>query len=236
MEAMELIASSGAWIALADIMLVNIVLSGDNAVVIALAAHSLPLKQQKPAIILGSVVAVFMRAILTIFALKLLVLPYLKIAGGILLFYIAVKLMLHQHKTSGVASYPTLGTAVRTILLADLVMSLDNVLGVAAAAKGNVMLLLAGLAMSVPLIAFGSTLVLKVMMKYPIVILLGTALLGYLGGEMLFSDTAIRIWVQTNLPNSDPAIGSTELHMSMPGVISALAAVLLGSWFAKRKM
>jgi YjbE family integral membrane protein len=236
MDALELIASPTVWTSLANIMLVNVVLSGDNAIVIALAAHALPAKQQKPAIFFGSAAAIVMRAVLTVFALELLVLPYLKIVGGILLFYIAVKLIADQHQTSSVASHATIGSAVRTILLADLVMSLDNVLGVAAAAKGNVLLLIIGLALSVPLIVYGSTFVLNIMRKFPITIMLGAALLGYLGGEMFFSDTAIQTWVQTNLPNHELAIPATDLHLSVPGVISAFAAVLLGSWRSKRKI
>jgi YjbE family integral membrane protein len=234
---MELITSPSGWISLANIMLVNLVLSGDNAVVIALAAHALPSKQQKNAIIFGSAAAIFMRAILTIFALQLLILPYLKIIGGILLFYIAASLMSHQQqKTGSVASQPTLGSAIRTILLADLIMSLDNVLGVAAAAKGNIMLLIAGLALSIPLIAFGSTLVLKTLTKFPVITVLGAALLGYLGGEMLFSDTAIQLWAQANLPNRDLAIPGSDMRLSVPGAISALAATLVGAWRTKRRI
>lgn len=233
---MELITSPSIWTALVNIVLVNVVLSGDNAVVIALAAHALPPKQQRSAIVLGSAAAIVMRTVLTIFALKLLVLPYLKIVGGILLFYIAVKLIAFQHRTASVADSATIGAAVRAILLADLVMSIDNVLGVAAAAKGNVILLMIGLALSIPLIVFGSTLVLKIMKRFPIFIMLGAALLGYLGGEMLFSDSAIQVWVQTNLPNHDLAIHAPDLYLSVPGVISAIVATLSGVWFSKREI
>ncbi|HSY28208.1 MAG TPA: TerC family protein, partial [Burkholderiaceae bacterium] len=198
---MELFSSPNIWTSLINIMLVNIVLSGDNAVVIALAAHALPARQQRAAIVFGSAAAIAMRTILTIFAIKLLVLPYLKIVGGILLLYIAVKLMAHQPRTGKVNAGTTIGAAIRTILLADLVMSLDNVLGVAAASHGNLLLLIAGLLLSIPLIVFGSTFVLSIMKKFPVFIVLGAALLGYLGGEMLISDVAIHTWVAENLPN-----------------------------------
>lgn len=231
---MEWIWSPGVWNSLADIVVVNLLLSGDNAIVIAVAAHALPAKQQRPAILLGGGIAILMRIALTIFALKLLALPYLKIVGGILLFCIAVKLTMHQNNTKDIRSHSTLGGAVRTILVADLIMSLDNVLGVAAAAKGNVFLLTVGLFLSVPLIVFGSTVALKLMKKYPLLLAVGAALLAYLGGEMLCADTAIQNWVQVNLPNRELSLGATELRLSLPGIGSALAALLIGRFTGKR--
>lgn len=234
MGILELIGSANFWTSLANIMLVNIVLSGDNAVVIALAAHALPAGQQRPAIIFGSAAAIIMRAILTIFAIALLNLSYLKIVGGILLFYIAVKLMAHQHKTSDVDAATTIWAAVRTILLADLVMSLDNVLGVAAASHGNLPLLIAGLALSVPMIVFGSTFVLKIMQRFPIVVMLGAALLGYLGGEMFVSDPAFHEWGIFTLSNEHFTFNGSEIGISMPGALSAVAATVLGIWRSRR--
>ena len=232
---MELISSPEFWTSLCNIVLVNVMLSGDNAVVIALAAHSLPAKQQKPAIVLGGLAAILMRTVLTIFALRLLALPYLKIVGGILLFGIAVKLMRHEYKTDNVSSHSSIAEAVKTILVADLVMSLDNVLGVAAAAHGNLVLLIVGLLLSVPLIIFGSTAVLKVMQKYPVVITLGAALLGYLAGEMLFSDVALATWVNTTIPHHDVAIWGDDVKLSLPGLLSAIAVIFTGSLLKKWK-
>jgi len=235
MNVIELFSSPTIWTSLINIMLVNIVLSGDNAVVIALAAHALPAKQQRAAIVFGSAAAIAMRTILTIFAIKLLVLPYLKIIGGILLFYIAVKLMAHQHRTGNVDTGATVGAAIRTILLADLVMSLDNVLGVAAASRGNLLLLVAGLVLSVPLIVFGSTFVLKIMKKFPIFIVLGAALLGYLGGEMFISDVAIHTWVSENLPNEQFSLIGNAIRVSISGAICAIGAAGIGAWRAKKE-
>ena len=186
--------SAAFWAALGSIILANILLSGDNAVVIALAARSLPPHQQKKAILFGSGAAIVMRIGLTILAAEMLKWPYLKIIGGALLLYIGVTLMLEDGeegdgKDDG--SNAGMMAAIRTILIADLVMSLDNVLAVAAAAKGNTTLLVIGLAISIPLIIFGSTLLLKIMERFPIIITIGAALLGFLAGEMLLTDPAV---------------------------------------------
>ena len=184
--------SAAFWAALGSIILANILLSGDNAVVIAMAARSLPAHQQKKAIFYGSAAAIVMRIVLTLIAVEMLKWPFLKIVGGLLLVYIGVTLLLEDDE-GGEQGGPVnngLLTAVRTILIADLVMSLDNVLAVAAAAKGNTVLLVLGLGISIPLIIFGSTLLLKVMERFPIIITLGAALLGFLAGEMIFTDPA----------------------------------------------
>ncbi|EHR73732.1 integral membrane protein, YjbE family [Burkholderiales bacterium JOSHI_001] len=185
--------SAAFWAALGSIILANILLSGDNAVVIALAARSLPPHQQKKAIFFGSAAAIVMRIVLTLIAVEMLKWPWLKIVGGVLLFYIGVTLLLEDDgdEEGGDHAQSSLMSAVRTILVADLVMSLDNVLAVAAAAKGNLVLLVAGLGISIPLIIFGSTLLLKVMQRFPIIITIGAALLGFLAGEMLFTDPAV---------------------------------------------
>jgi YjbE family integral membrane protein len=189
---MEL-ASPAFWAALGSIIWVNIILSGDNAVVIALAARSLPPHQQKKAIFWGSAAAIVMRVVLTIIAVEMLKWPWLKIIGAILLVYIGVSLMLDDDEGEGEVGDDKGGIwiAIRTILIADLVMSLDNVLAVAAAAKGNTLLLVIGLALSIPLIIFGSQLLLKVMERFPIIITAGAALLGFLAGEMLLTDPAL---------------------------------------------
>jgi YjbE family integral membrane protein len=188
---MELVLFSGAWwAALGSIILANIVLSGDNAVVIAMAARKLPDGQRQKAVFWGSAAAIVMRIILTLIAVQLLQLPYLKIVGAFLLVYIGVQLMAEgddDDEGEGTAK-DGMFAAVRTILIADLVMSLDNVIAVAAAAKDNNMLLIIGLAVSIPLIVFGSTLLMKVMDRFPIIITLGAALLGFLAGEMFVTD------------------------------------------------
>src|SRR6185436_10683862 len=158
---LEELASQAFWVGLLKIIGVNIVLSGDNAVVIALAARSLPAKQQKQAIIWGSAAAIILRVILTVFAVALLTLPWLKLIGSLLLFWIGIKLLVPEEPGDDVAASDNLIAAIKTILIADLVMSLDNVIAVAAAAGGSVTLLVLGLAISIPLVIFGATLLVK---------------------------------------------------------------------------
>ena len=190
------LASPDFWLALGKIIWVNILLSGDNAVVIALAARSLPPQQQKKAIMIGSGAAIALRIVLTLVAAQLLLLPYLKLIGALLLLYIGVTLLLPEDESddggSGVTS--SMATAVRTILIADLVMSLDNVIAVAAAANGNVPLLIIGLATSIPLVIFGSTLLLKVIERFPAIVWAGAALLGFIAGEISVTDPAVVGW------------------------------------------
>ncbi|MCO5108001.1 MAG: TerC family protein [Burkholderiaceae bacterium] len=190
--------SAAFWAALGSIVLANILLSGDNAVVIALAARGLPARQQKKAIFWGSAAAIVMRIALTVLAAEMLTWPYLKIIGGLLLLYIGVSLILDDdsdEEGDGKAVASGLFAAVRTILVADLVMSLDNVLAVAAAANGDMVLLVIGLAISIPLIIAGSTMLLKVMERFPVIITVGAALLGFLAGEMELTDPAVENWV-----------------------------------------
>lgn len=191
---MELLQSPAFWTAFGSIIVADILLSGDNAVVIALATRSLPPEQQRRAIIFGSGAAILMRVVLTIMAAALLTYPFLKLIGGLLLLHIGVGLMTGGDEGEGDIGPAgvTMGAAIRTILMADLVMSLDNVIAVAAAAKGDTLLLILGLAISIPFIVFGSTMLLKVMQKYPIIITLGAALLGFLAGEMILTDPAVR--------------------------------------------
>jgi YjbE family integral membrane protein len=190
---MELLQTADFWVGLGLIVWINIILSGDNAVVIALAARSLPPDQQKKAVMFGSGAAVVLRIVLTIVAVWLLALPYLQIIGGVLLLWIGLQLLGDEDDGEGEEkSHGTLGSAVRTILLADLVMSLDNVIAVAAAAKGDMTLLVLGLAISIPIVIFGSTLMIKLMERFPIIVTLGAALIGWIGGETIMSDVALR--------------------------------------------
>lgn len=224
---MELVLFSGAWwAALGSIIVANIVLSGDNAVVIAMAARKLPDHQRQKAIVWGSAAAIVMRIILTLIAVQLLQLPYLKIVGAILLVYIGVQLLAEGEDDEDGGDKEVkdgMMAAVRTILIADLVMSLDNVIAVAAAAKGNNTLLILGLAISIPLIIFGSTLLMKVMDRFPIIVTLGAALLGFLAGEMLVTDPAVK--------NVFAGMNEAETWM---GALGAILVVVLGTWIARK--
>ena len=184
------------WTALAKIIGVNIVLSGDNAVVIALAARSLPDRQRRQAIGWGAAAAVALRIVLTFFAVALLALPWLKLAGSALLLWIGVKLLVPEEGGENVGAGDTLLAAIRTILIADVVMSIDNVVAVAAAAGGQWVLLLAGLAISVPLVVFGATLLVRMMERFPALVTAGAALIGFVAGEMAWDDQAIVAWTQ----------------------------------------
>ena len=190
---MDMLLTPEFWIGLMKIIWINIILSGDNAVVIALAARSLPPEQQKKAVFFGSAAAVVLRIFLTVVAVKLLALPYLQVVGGLLLLWIGVQLLSDEEEGEGHSKeHGSLMAAVRTILIADLVMSLDNVIAVAAAAKGSTTLLVAGLAISIPLVIFGSTLMIKLMERYPFIVTLGAALIGWVGGETMVSDVALK--------------------------------------------
>ena len=196
---MDMLQSTDFWLGLLMIIWINIILSGDNAVVIALAARGLPPEQQKKAIFWGSGAAVVLRVVLTVVAAKLLELPYLQIIGGVLLLWIGAQLLTDEDEEEGEAKEGGgLMAAVRTILIADLVMSLDNVIAVAAAAKGNDVLLIIGLAISIPLVIFGSTLMIKLMERYPVIVLLGAALIGWVGGETIAHDVALREFKEAN--------------------------------------
>ncbi len=196
---MELPQSTDFWLGLLLIIWINIILSGDNAVVIALAARSLPPEQQKKAIMFGSGAAVVLRIGLTVVAAMLMNLEYLQIVGGALLLWIGAQLLAGEDEDEGEGSeHSSLFSAIRTILIADLVMSLDNVIAVAAAAKGDQVLLIIGLAISIPMVIFGSTLMIKLMERFPIIITLGAALIGWVGGETVASDAVLRDFSAAN--------------------------------------
>ena len=222
---MDILLTANFWAALGSIILANVLLSGDNAVVIAMAARGLPPGQQKKAILFGSGAAIVMRIVLTLVAVRMLGLPWLKLVGGVALLWVGAKLMSdeeseHAHPTETLG----IGAAVRTILVADLVMSLDNVLAVAAAAQGNTLLLVIGLAVSIPLIVFGSTLILKMMERFPAIITAGAALLGWLAGEMMLTDPAIHRWF-AEVPESAVRIA---------GIVGAVVVVIVGKLLQRR--
>ena len=221
---MEMLQSAEFWIGLVKIIWINIILSGDNAVVIALAARSLPPEQQRKAVFFGSGAAVVLRIALTVVAAKLLEMSYLQIIGGLLLLWIGVQLLGDEEDGDGEAKqHGGLMAAVRTILIADLVMSLDNVIAVAAAAKGSMLLLVLGLAISIPLVVFGSTLMIKLMSRYPVIVTFGAALIGWVGGETIVSDVALKPFLA----------GQTWVHY-VAAAAGAGLVVGLGRWIRQR--
>ncbi len=233
---LEYLVSAEFWVGLIKIIGVNIILSGDNAVVIALAARSLPPKQQTQAIIWGSGAAIVMRILLTLFAVALLTLPWLKIIGSLLLFWIGVKLLVPEDDDAEIEASDQLLSAIKTILVADLVMSLDNVIAVAAAAGGSVLLLILGLAISIPLVIFGATLLLKLMERFPVIITIGGALIGWVAGEMLVTDPALESWltgIGVEFVKAKPMIAGLSLE-PLAGGVGVAIVVALGKWLAKR--
>jgi len=190
------LATAPFWLAIGKIAWIDLLLSGDNAVVIALAARNLPPERQRQAVVLGSLGAIVLRIVLIFFAVALLGLPYVKLGGAILLVWIGIQLMSGDEKGRSVDPAHTLATAVRTILVADLVMSLDNVIAVAAIAEAapsgsRLAVLVIGLGLTVPLIMFGSTLLLKLIRRFPLIVTAGAALIGFVGGEMAATDPIV---------------------------------------------
>ena len=216
--------------ALLKIIGVNIILSGDNAVVIALAARSLHGRQQKLAIFWGSAAAILLRVILTVFAVKLLAFPWLKIVGAVLLLWIGIKLLVPEEDEADIAGHSNLLSAIKTILIADLVMSIDNVIAVAAAADAapaefKLSLLVIGLAISIPLIIFASTVLMKLMERFPVIITLGAALLGFVAGEMVITDPVDAEWINAN---------AAWMHYVLPVAFAAMV-VVVGKQIARRQ-
>jgi YjbE family integral membrane protein len=223
---LDMLASAQFWVDVFKIIMIDLLLSGDNAVVIALACRNLPLEQRKKGILFGVLGAIVLRIVLTFFAVSLLSLPYLKLVGALLLIWIGIKLIQPEdgHSADSIQADTRLFGAVKTIIIADLVMSLDNVLGVAAAAKGNRLLLVFGLLISIPLIAWSSQLVLKLIDRFSVIIYAGGALLGYVAGEMLVSEALFSSLVETQ----------HYLHWLIP-LLCALLVLGLGGWLAMHK-
>lgn len=221
------------WTALGTIIVANILLSGDNAVVIAMAARSLPAQQQKKAIFIGSAAAIVMRIVLTLVAAKLLSIPWLKTIGALLLLYIGITLLADSDDDEGHAGqgHGSMAAAIRTILIADLVMSLDNVIAVAAAAHGDIPLLVIGLATSIPLVIFGSTLLLKVIDKFPVIVWAGAALLGFIAGEILEEDPALANFMQQLTTSMDVSHGTLA---KIFGIAGAIIVVGVGFYLRQR--
>ena len=198
---MEELMTATFWLAVGQIIMIDILLGGDNAVVIALACRNLPPKQRTQGIIYGTVGAIVLRVILIAFALALLTVPYLKLVGAVLLLWIGVKLLMPEGDDDhNISSSDKLWSAVKTVIVADLVMSVDNVLAIAGAAQGageahQLPLVIFGLLVSIPIIVWGSTFVLKLMERFPFVITLGAMLLGWIAGQMAYTDPAIKAYL-----------------------------------------
>lgn len=191
------------WSGLLQIILVNIILSGDNALVIALACRNLEKRHQKPAILIGSAGAIVLRIIFVLVIDMLLQIGYLKLIGGLLLLWIGVKLVQGEEEgEDGVKAAGSLWGAIRTIIVADAVMSLDNAIAIAAAAHGNTTLIVLGLIISIPLIIFGATLIMLLLNRFPIIVIAGGALLGYIAGEVLATDPAYAQKLAAAVPNA----------------------------------
>ncbi|BCB20760.1 TerC family protein [Bosea sp. ANAM02] len=227
-------ASSAFWTSLLQIIWIDLLLSGDNAVVIALAVRSLPEKQRKVGIWLGAGAAVGLRIIFAVVVSYLLNIPFLKVVGALLLFWIAIKLAKGEEEAHGeIEASDNLWKAVRTIAIADAVMSLDNVLAIAAAARGHFELFVFGLLLTIPLIIFGARMLSAVLERFPILIWLGAALLGWIAGEMLLSDMAVMQWLQVHMPSWVQSVPVSETNPAglLPAKVPFYTAAVLGAAF-----
>jgi len=214
------------WVSLLQIIWIDLLLSGDNAVVIALACRSLPVKQRKWGILLGAGAAVGLRILFALAVTVLLGIPFLKVVGGLLLFWIAIKLVTdHEGEAHDVAASDSLWKAVRTIAIADAVMSLDNVVAIAAAARGHWELFVFGLVLTIPLIIFGSQLLLNLLTRFPILIWAGAALLGWIAGEMLVGDVMALSYLQ----HFDPSLVKVDDHGVHPAALPHYLASVTGA-------
>jgi len=211
------------WLPLLEIIWINILLSGDNAVVIALACRSLPERQRTLGVMLGSGAAVALRVVFTVLVVELLGLPFVKIAGGVLLLWIGVRLVGAEERQKEIAPANTLWSAIRIVAVADAVMSLDNMMAVAAAAKGSKLLILLGLALSIPLLVFGSTLVLALLNRFPILVWAGAGLLGWIAGNLIGSDPDLVAWLRVRWPGFETWDGP-----------AGAAFVLVTAWLHRR--
>ena len=215
------------WAALLQITFIDMVLSGDNAVVIAMAARGLPPHHQKTAVLWGSGGAVILRVLLTMIVVTLLNIPFLKGVGGLLLVWIALKLLVEEDGPENTTNHGhgNLASAVKTILIADAVMSLDNMLAVAAVSKGNYVLLAFGLALSIPLVVFGSTIIMKLMERFPIIVYVGAGLIAYTAGEMIHGDKMLH-----------PYLPGFLLRLPyLLAIVLTVAVVGIGWWRNRRK-
>jgi YjbE family integral membrane protein len=235
----EWLSSPTFWIAVAQIIMIDILLGGDNAVVIALACRNLPAAQRRLGILWGTFGAILLRVILIFFAVTLLQFPYLRLIGGALLIWIGVKLLVPEDEDGhgDLQGGSTLMSAIKTIIVADFVMSLDNVIAIAGAAQRTeggqqMFLVIFGLLVSIPIIVWGSTIVLKLIDRYPIVVTLGGALLGYIAGDLMVKDPAILAWTESFAESMGLSMGNLG---RIAGLVGAVGVVLAGKLIASRK-
>lgn len=221
------LANAEFWAALLTIIGVNVVLSGDNAVVIALACRGLSPRHQKWGIALGSGVAVVLRIVFTIFIAYLLTVPFLKLVGGLLLFWIGYKLALGNDAADEIDAASNIWQAVKIVVIADVVMSLDNVVAVAAAAKGDKLLLVIGLLISIPMVVYGATLLIKLIERFPVIVPGGAALIGYIGGEVAVTDPISETWIAGHaawLTHVGPPLGAIAV-IAVSRVVAPVSAL-----------
>lgn len=228
------------WIVVGQIILIDILLGGDNAIVIALACRNLPEHMRMKGIVGGAMSAIIIRIMLITFAVTLLTIPYLKLVGGVLLIWIGTKLLTDEGgDDESIDGGDRLITAIKTIIIADLVMSIDNVVAVAAAAEQahadhKLILVAFGIAVSIPIVIWGSSVILGIMHRVPSVVTMGAALLGYLGGSMISTDIAIHAQAMQLLPLDLLSFHDLGVHLSLTGTAGALLVVTLG-WFVKKR-
>lgn len=236
MQSVQILSDPQFWLGLGQVILINVALSADNAIVIALAARSLPVHQQKHAVVYGTGAVIAARIALTLLAAELLQWPYLKLIGAVLLFWIAIKLLLPDDRTAPVAASTHLITAIKTILIADIVMSVDNVISVAATARGNTAVLIAGLMLSIPLVIFCASLLMRLMKRWPVIIVIGAALLGWVAGDLLLTDPAWSDWLNAHLPWLRIHAGyifGFALAFTWAQVAGAVLVILVGKYLMK---
>ncbi len=229
---MEILTDTPFWVALGQVVLINLVLSADNAVVIALAARALPPRSQWQALALGAAAVVAARIVLTLLAAYLLQWPLLKIVGGLLLLWIAIRLLAQADDAGDVQQAHSRWKAVQIIVVADLVMSLDNVLSVAAAAQDSRAALALGLAISIPLVIFFAAVLSRLMQRWPVIIVIGAALLGWVAGGLLVSDPLWAQWIAANLPWLNFQFFGWQVGWAQ--IIGALVVIAAGTLRAQR--
>lgn len=237
-------SSSTFWVSLLQIIWIDLLLSGDNAIVIALACRSLPENRRKVGIWLGASAAVGLRILFALVVTYLLGVPYLKVIGGILLFWIAIKLAVGEEEAHGnIEASESLWKAVRTIAIADAVMSLDNVIAIAAASRGHAELFIFGLLLSIPLIIMGAQLLTSIIERFPILVWIGAALLGWIAAEMVLGDIAVLRWLQANWPTwvmpvstdvSPLGIGPAKVPHYVAAVLGAIFVCIVGYVLKKK--
>ena len=239
------------WLAVGKIIWINVLLSGDNALVIAMACRGLAPRERLWGMVIGAGIAVVLLIAFTGVVAKLMVLPYLKLVGGIALFVIAAKLLVPEEEGDDVTAGTSLWHAIRIVVIADIVMSLDNVIAVAAAANGQMSLLILGLAVSIPMIIAGAALIMLVLDRFPILIWLGATLLGWIAGDVIETDPAVHPFLQRLLDgqialslDATSAIFGISPHFSLDGdlveyissVLGAVGVLVVGSIWRKRKL